>query len=631
MARAEGGEGHLSMVHPDDRQRIADLIPDLECCREISLEYRVILSDGEMRHVKELCKPVFDEAGAVVKVVGATQDVTDLRRQEIAIRSSEQRYREIFEESPLAVFDDDWRQVRTAVHDLPLGEGEDIAALLRRAPALCARLFRAIERTGISEAAVRLYRAESKDALDLALRTKDPDPGLMEGFAAVVAAFFGGASLCECEVDVTAFDGTPIRARFRAALPESYRNDWSRVLVVMEDITEQRKSEEQLRRSQKMDAVGQLTGGIAHDFNNILMVVDGYARHAEKAIDRGKDPRDAIAKITAASDKAASLTKQLLTFSRRQVMERRVFSVKDEIEGIDGLLRRAVSERCELRFEISDPEVCVRTDPGEFTQALLNLVINSRDAMPEGGTIVVGAGAVELDAALADSISGLTAGKYAVVSVRDQGMGMDAETVAKIFEPFFTTKAQGKGTGLGLAMVYGFAQQSGGAVTVTTAPGAGCTFAIHLPLVEQAPDRAVAEDGEAFQGKGERILLVEDEPEVLKLVKITLESLNYKVLTASSGEEALRVQADCREEIALLLSDIVMPGMDGLELAEQVKAARPGIAVLLTSGYPARDRKSELMAAYANAFLQKPVKPERLAQAIRAQLDGAGFKQDNAA
>ena len=392
----------------------------------------------------------------------------------------------------------------------------------------------------------------------------------------------------------------------------------------VQDISERVEFERQLNQAQKMDAIGQLTGGIAHDFNNILMVTDGYTRRALKDIDDPQAAAAALEEVLKGTDRAAKLTKQLLSFSRRQIMEKRVFRVEEAIADIEGLLQKSTGERYELHIENHTDGACVETDASEFDQALINLVINARDAMPQGGRIEISSRVTEMGEEFAARHRNLSAGRFVEVSVNDHGVGIDDEALEHIFEPFFTTKDQGKGTGLGLAMVYGFARSSGGTVEVESAVEAGATFKIYLPAVDRDPQAVVADVEEDHFGQGETVLLIEDDPPLLELVRELLDTLGYNVLTASDGFEALEIESEHESDIDLLLSDVVMPTIGGFEVAAMIRESRPDIKIVFMSGYPNRAGITNENAPEKCQFLQKPVKLAHLAQILRHELDGTG-------
>ena len=398
------------------------------------------------------------------------------------------------------------------------------------------------------------------------------------------------------------------------------------VIQLITDITSEREIERQLRQAQKLDAVGQLTGGIAHDFNNLLMVIDGYARQAKHRLDDREAADSALQEVITGAERAANLTRQLLTFSRRQLMEKRVFSVTDALRDLRGLLARSVGELYDLSIDLSTPALAAETDPSEFAQAVINLAVNARDAMEGGGAIRIGSSMVISDAAFRAAHPGLSASRYARVYVSDEGHGMDRETMNRVFEPFFTTKEQGKGTGLGLAMVYGFARQSGGAVDIESAPGEGTTVSILLPIANRLPDAASDEIAASWRGKGETILLVEDDPKVRGLIRHSLEDIGYQVLTADNGFNALECDQSHDGRIDLVLSDVVMPVMGGLELADLLRRRRPDLKFVFMSGYPKREDGIPTDLPRDTTFLQKPLRMSRLAQAIRDALDSKGLR-----
>ncbi len=367
----------------------------------------------------------------------------------------------------------------------------------------------------------------------------------------------------------------------------------------------------QLTQAQKMEAIGVLTGGVAHDFNNLLMVIDGYTRRA--ADNRHKQPivDDALQQVLAATQRAAALTKQLLVFSRRQAMEKMVARVADVIASIQGLLVQAAGERITLLLEIDDGGSYIETDSNEFCQTLLNLTINARDAMPDGGVLTIASRLVNDRKGMGDAVE---------ISVTDTGVGMDEATVERIFEPFFTTKVRGKGTGLGLATVYGFTQAFGGEIGVRSTPGYGTTMSLFFPVSERTLIEVPTETTHAVRGGSETILLVEDNQPALKLIHETLTEFGYEVLSAPSGFEALEIEMNCNSAIDLILTDVVMPGLSGIDVARAVRNRRPGAKIIFMSGYTDEFKKIGQLPVGAT-FLQKPVDLNRLAKAIRTRLD----------
>jgi PAS domain S-box-containing protein len=390
---------------------------------------------------------------------------------------------------------------------------------------------------------------------------------------------------------------------------------------VLTDVSDQRRLEEQLRQAQKMEAVGRLAGGIAHDFNNLLTVINGFSSLLLQDLGPQDLRRGALEGIGKAGERAAELTRQLLAFSRKQVLAPQVINLNTLVADMEQLLRRALDEGVALVTDFAADLWPVKVDRGQMGQVLLNLVVNARDAMPDGGTLTVRTANAEVDADQARTLPGLQPGPYATLAIRDTGAGMTEEVLAHLFEPFFTTKEQGKGTGLGLATAYGIVKQSGGAIYAQSEPGRGACFTIYLPQAKESLSvvlrRAAAP---AAPAGGETVLLVEDEEDVRALAGEVLRRAGYHVLTARDGEEALRAAAAHPGPIHLLLTDVVLPGLGGGELARRLAEARPATAVLFMSGY-ADDlvvRQGVLRAE--EAFLPKPFTADELLEKVRAAL-----------
>jgi PAS domain S-box-containing protein len=391
---------------------------------------------------------------------------------------------------------------------------------------------------------------------------------------------------------------------------------------VMADVTERKVIEEQLRQAQKMDAVGQLAGGVAHDFNNLLTVITSYGQFLLNALPEHDPRRSDAHQVTQAAARAASLTRQLLAFSRRQVMQPQVLDLNDVIAEMQTLLRRVISEDISLVTQFESAIGAVRADRGQIEQVVMNLVVNARDAMPSGGTLAISTRAVQLDAAYARRRAGVTPGRHVMFSVRDTGVGMDAATQERIFEPFFTTKDKGKGTGLGLSTVYGIVRQSGGHIEVRSAPGRGSTIEIILPQVAaSAPPRAEQAKGASLPRGTETVLIVEDEDAVRLIVRRVLEGQGYVTLEARDGRDALRACAQHGDAIDLVLTDVIMPGMGGREMARSLAASRPELPVLFMSGYDDDGEPGTDGAARGSGVLAKPFTAETLARQVRDALD----------
>jgi two-component system cell cycle sensor histidine kinase/response regulator CckA len=383
--------------------------------------------------------------------------------------------------------------------------------------------------------------------------------------------------------------------------------------------------QEQLRRAQRLEALGQLAGGVAHDFNNLLTVITGFSELVLQRLGATDPPRSYVEEITKAGERASALTRQLLAFSRRQVLEPEVLDLNGVVADTEPMLRRVIGEAVELRTHLNPTLWPVKADRGQIDQVVLNLAVNARDAMPRGGCLTIETANVELDEAYAQYHVPVRAGPYVRLSASDTGVGMTPEVQAHIFEPFYTTKPPGKGTGLGLATVYGIVKQSDGYIWVYSEPGHGTTFKIYLPReangvsVLAPPARPLAAPGGT-----ETIMVVEDDAQIRGLVRGVLDASGYTVLEARRGEEALREGEHHGGPIHLLLTDVVMPGISGRELAERLAARHAGLKVLFMSGYTDQVVVERGMIEARAPFLQKPFSPEALRRKLREVLDPAG-------
>ena len=390
---------------------------------------------------------------------------------------------------------------------------------------------------------------------------------------------------------------------------------------IMVDITERKALETQLQQSRKMEAVGRLAGGIAHDFNNLLTIITGYTELALSRPQLPNEVRSDIERIENASGRAAGLVRQLLAFSRKQVLQPKILDLNKIVLNLDTLLRRLMDERIEMITRVREDLGKVKVDPAQVEQVIMNLVVNARDAMPDGGRLVVETCDTELDANYAVDHITVKPGRYVMLAVTDTGVGMDKQTVAHIFEPFFTTKESGRGTGLGLSTVYGIVKQSGGYIWVYSEPGKGSTFKVYLPRVDDQPEEhAGAQSSLGKHPAKETILVVEDEEAVRELIQTVLTEKGYEVIAAQDPEHAEQAAAEFKGEIHLLLTDMVMPGISGRDLATRISARRRDIRVLYMSGYTDNVITAGGMLEKGLAFLQKPFSPAVLTQKVREVL-----------
>jgi two-component system, cell cycle sensor histidine kinase and response regulator CckA len=391
---------------------------------------------------------------------------------------------------------------------------------------------------------------------------------------------------------------------------------------ISRDVTERMHLEEQLRNAQQLEAIGRLAGGVAHDFNNILSIIMGHGELLLAVMGADERARNGLEQIGRAAERAASLTQQLLAFSRKQVLQPKVLDLNEAVADVQKMLSRVIGEDIELVASLHPSLVPVKADPGQVEQVLMNLAVNARDAMPHGGKLVMETSNVEVGAERARDLE-LGVGRYAMLKVTDSGHGMDAATLSHVFEPFFTTKPMGKGTGLGLATVYGIVKQSGGSIQVESEVGRGTTFRIYFPVAEGAAGRRrepVA--GEKVEGGTETILLAEDEPDLRELARIFLEGYGYKVLEAASAEQAIQMAEIFPGTIDLLLTDVIMPGMSGRQLAESVMSRRPQTRIVYMTGYTDDMVVQHKVLEPGVKLLQKPFGKVELALKVRSTLDG---------
>jgi len=508
---------------------------------------------------------------------------------------------------------EDLERVQIARHE----ERSRLGVMIENLPAIIWATNADLRFTYQTGAALESLGLRAEDALGKTITqyfgTDDPD---FPAIAAHRKALAGTPLSFELEWQKRSFDCyvQPLR---------SPRGELIGVIGVALDVTERKHLSDQLRQSQKMQAIGELAGGVAHDFNNLLMVVKG---HAQLLIERmPKDPtlHHSVQQMEKAADRAASLTRQLLAFSRKQVLQPRVLDMNDVVGGMIKMFSRVIGANIEMAFVPGANLGRAKADPGQIEQVLLNLVVNARDAMPDGGRLTIETANVQLDRGYAAGHATVEPGPYVMLTVTDTGCGMDAQTQSRIFEPFFTTKEAGKGTGLGLATVYGVVKQSGGYIWVYSEVGCGTTFKIYLPQVTEEIETAVVEQhtGGSLAGT-ETILFVEDEQSVRELVRDYLRGEGYQVLDAGDGLEALQMATAHKGPIHILITDVVMPRLSGRDLAQKLSAERRGLKVLFISGYTDDTVVRHGVLDGGVAFLQKPFNLKSLAEKIREVLKG---------
>jgi PAS domain S-box-containing protein len=536
--------------------------------------------DGRLIDVSISVAPVHDANGEVVGTLGAHVDITESKRAEQALRERERQFRAVFDSSrdALAIADDDGRLIE------------------------------------VNEAAVALYGWTKDDIVGRAIE----DLATEDQRAAVERLWRTALQEGEIETDFELARPDGSRRSVELAVRANFLP--GRHLTVARDVTDRKALEAQLLHSQRMEAVGRLAGGIAHDFNNLLTAIQGYADFLQDGLDAADPLRGDAEQISRASDRAAGLVRQLLAFSRKQLLHPEIVDLNAVVRDTEAMLRRLIGEDVDLVTHLEPGLASVLADAGQLEQTIINLAVNARDAMPDGGSLTLSTTTVGIVGRDAERL-GISAGSYVRLDVRDTGIGMDGATQLRAFEPFFTTKEQG--TGLGLATAYGIVTQSGGQIDVESEPGVGTTFSVYLPAARAAA--RLEGDGAglpAANGGSETVLLVEDEDIVRSLARRILHGSGYEVIEAGSGEEALRLARGHDGHIDLLLTDVVMPGMNGRELADRLTELRPGTRVVYMSGYT-EDVVLQRGISGDRAFLAKPFTATALAQEVRDVLDGA--------
>jgi PAS domain S-box-containing protein len=446
-------------------------------------------------------------------------------------------------------------------------------------------------------------------------------PGGQEERDARVASFLKTRQLTDMEICYQRKDGSPVWVIQNViAVKDEDGQDVTEGTMV--DISERRNLEEKLRQSQKMEAIGRLAGGIAHDFNNLLTVIAGYSRMLMDHLQNDPAAHGQVKKIEEASDRAASLTQQLLAFSRKQVLQPKVISLNGLVENLGSLLQRLIGENIDLQTITASDLGRVKADAAQIEQVIMNLAVNARDAMPAGGQLTLETSNVDLDHSYSVDHPGVTPGPYVMLAVSDTGAGMTTETQARIFEPFFTTKELGRGTGLGLSMVYGIVKQSGGHIWIYSEVGHGTTFKIYFPRTEEAVESAALQQPAASTIRGtETILLVEDDQTLRDLVQSILASCGYSVVAPKDPQEAHIICERRASDIQLLLTDVVMPGISGRALAQTMLSRNPAVKILFMSGYTENAIVHHGVLDFGTHFLQKPFTPSTLARKVREVFD----------
>lgn len=582
----------LEQIHPDDRDRVKKAAEE---ARQTGigrpLEYRIRHKDGTWRDLESTSSVVKDADGKPEKLIIVNRDISERKRASEALSLSEASFRSVIENAPYGIY-----------------RANAAGQFLRVNPALQKMLgYETQEELFGANLGTDIYRdpQEHRRANEL----------------------FAGTKGFDVEVEWKRKDDTPLKARCSGRLIEvehSESHSETYFEVFAEDVTEKRVLEQQLRMAVKMEAVGRLSGGIAHDFNNLLGVIIGYSQVLKRRLKTGDDLFEFAEEIEKAGQRAASLTRQLLAFSRQQVLAPAILNLNALISDMAKMIHRLIGEDIELVMKLDPAVGSVKADQGQIEQVVMNLAVNARDAMPEGGKLALETATVTIDQAYMRHHPGSKAGRYVMFSVSDTGMGMSAETLAHIFEPFFTTKELGKGTGLGLATVYGVVKQSDGYVWVDSELGRGSSFKVYLPLIEEPVSKPETEapTPESLRGS-ETVLVVEDADALRKLSVTLIEQYGYQVLSAANGAEALELVQQDKRRIDLLLTDVIMPGLGGHALAQRLAPQYPGLKVLYMSGHTDSSIGQHGVLEAGISLLHKPFTEEELVRKLREVLDSS--------
>ncbi|MBT3701812.1 MAG: response regulator [Alphaproteobacteria bacterium] len=559
------------------------------------------------------------EDAANAYIASNNRNMSELKQSEAQLKTSENRYRRMFDSAQVAIWDEDFRDVKKSFDRLRKTGVTDISVYLDQNPYAAQELASLIKINAVNQKALEVFGANNEDDIKLNFKTLMPKSAITD-FRQELVAIWQGEDSFEIESKHQTFSGRTLDVIVSMPIPKS-DIDFAHVPVCILDITEQKALSEALNQAQKLEAVGQLTGGVAHDFNNLLQIIGGAAAIIDASEERDDEVREWVERINKAVERGRSLTSHLLAFSRKQSLQAEVFDPRRSNIGLEDLLQRTLGEDINVSIGYAVEDLVLRCDPNALQNTLLNLAINSRAAMSTGGDLSIFFSPLTLKAELALDDEVLPPGNYVEITVRDTGAGMKPDVIARAFDPFFTTKEVGKGTGLGLSMVFGFARQSGGNVTIESALGEGTTVKLLLPSAEISTP-AAAKDGIRTTPGGNKkngnksVLVVEDDAETRINTKNLLVEIGYDVVEAATADEAINL-LQRPNQISVVFSDVVMPGgMDGYDLAKKLSDQPGSPPVLLTSGYPQRAEAVIGASGQQINLIKKPFTSAALAQAL---------------
>ena len=580
---------HLSELSNDDDPTTMDQI--LDQLRSTNgpyrAEHRLRHADGRYVWLETTGRAIRDPVwGNLVELVTASRDIDARKEAESALRASDEFIRALFDSSPVAIIATDMS-------------------------------LTVVQWNGAAE---RLFGWTAEEVIG------KPYPLASEAMMSEIdrsrARALRDGRFIDVQVQRLRRDGSLVDLSLSVGVIKNAQSQPSGFVLLAADLSERAKLEAQLRHAQKMDAVGQLAGGIAHDFNNLLTVVTGYAGIVLAELPKDEPIRPDIEEIIGAADRATVLTRQLLAFSRQQILEPRVLDLNEVVEGMEQMLRRVLPADIKVTMRLDPSLGWINADPGQLEQVLMNLIVNARDAIPEGGALVIETSDVTLDEMDAGAPAGAVSGDYVTLTVNDTGCGIETAIQSRIFEPFFTTKEPGKGTGLGLSTAHGIVTQSGGYIAMHSEPGLGANFKVYLPRVKAGPEANVTQASARTVTRGAgTILLVEDDDGVRTTATRVLERAGYTIYSAANGGEAVAIHDRIGHRIDLLLTDMIMPEMSGGELVTRIREREPNVAVLVMSGYTEQTSLRQSLIDSGSVFIQKPFTPEGLTAKVREALN----------